>query len=272
MIDEKLLSKINFSCPVSRIQDPIRLADLWKYCKILGKGWIYDLYIKPKYFFSFYGFEFVKPLGEYTYILFAVCAVSALLVAVGLFYRVASILLFVSFTYIELMDKSTYLNHYYFISMISLMMIFLPAHAYFSLDAFRNKRLCADAIPRWSLDAVKLFVCFVYVFAGIAKINSDWLLEAQPLRMWLPAKNDLPIIGPVFNHVWVAYAFSWAGCLYDLSIPFLLLNKSTRYFCFYRGCCFPYVNCGTVSDWNVSVYNDRNCIDILFVGISRTYY
>ena len=197
-----------------------------------AKGWIYDLYIKPKYFFSFYGFEFVKPLGEYTYVLFAVCAISALLVAVGFFYRVASILLFVSFTYIELMDKSTYLNHYYFISMISLMMIFIPAHAYFSVDAFRNKRLCADGIPRWSLDTVKLFVCLVYVFAGIAKINSDWLLEAQPLRMWLPAKNDVPIIGPVFNHLWVAYVFSWAGCLYDLSIPFLLLNKSTRNFAF----------------------------------------
>jgi hypothetical protein len=197
-----------------------------------AKGWIYDLYIEPKYFFSFYGFEFVKPLDEYTYILFALCAVSALFVALGLFYRVASILLFVSFSYIELMDKSTYLNHYYFISMVSLMMIFLPAHVYFSIDSWRSKRLRADAVPQWSIDALKLFVCFVYVFAGLAKVNSDWLLEALPLRMWLPAKNDIPLIGPVFNYLWVAYAFSWAGCLYDLSIPFLLLNKSTRYFAF----------------------------------------
>ncbi|MFZ6009333.1 MAG: HTTM domain-containing protein, partial [Bacteroidota bacterium] len=28
--------------------------------------------------------------------------------------------------------------------------------------------------------------------------------------------------------VWVAYAFSWMGCLYDLTIPFFLINKSTR--------------------------------------------
>ncbi|HMG88427.1 MAG TPA: HTTM domain-containing protein [Chryseolinea sp.] len=194
-----------------------------------SKGWIYDLYLKPKYFFSFYGFEFVKPLHEYTYIVFAICAVSALLVALGLFYRVASIFLFISFTYIELMDKSTYLNHYYFVSMISLMMIFLPAHVYFSIDSFRRSRLKADAVPQWNIDALKLFVCIVYVFAGLAKVNSDWLLEAQPLRMWLPAKNDVPLIGPAFNYLWVAYAFSWAGCLYDLSIPFLLLSKSTRY-------------------------------------------
>jgi hypothetical protein len=68
----------------------------------------------------------------------------------------------------------------------------------------------------------------VYLYAGLSKVNSDWLIHAQPLRIWLPAKNDLPLIGSFFNHVWVAYAFSWLGCLYDLSIPFLLLNRSTR--------------------------------------------
>ena len=193
-----------------------------------AKDWIYDLYIKPKYFFSFYGFEFVRPLHEYTYILFAICGVSALMVAFGFFYRFASITLFATFTYIELIDKSTYLNHYYFISMICLLMIFLPANAYFSVDACRNKQLRSDRIPKWSIDALKLFVCLIYIFAGLAKINSDWLLEAQPLRIWLPAKNDLPFVGPIFNYVWTAYVFCWLGCLYDLSIPFLLLNRSTR--------------------------------------------
>jgi hypothetical protein len=72
-----------------------------------AKGWIHDLYIAPKYFFSFYGFEFINAPGQYIYILFAICGLSALLFAVGLFYRVSSITLFVSFTYIELIDKST---------------------------------------------------------------------------------------------------------------------------------------------------------------------
>jgi hypothetical protein len=196
------------------------------------KGWIHELYIAPKYFFPFYGFEFVKPFGEYTYVIFAICAVSALMVALGWFYRIASATLFLSFTYIELIDKSTYLNHYYFISMVSLLMIFLPAHVYFSLDARRNKSVNSDKIPQWSIDSLKLFVAIIYVFAGLAKINSDWLLEAQPLRIWLPAKNDIPFIGPLFNYTWVAYVFSWTGCLYDLTIPFLLLNRSTRIIAF----------------------------------------
>lgn len=197
-----------------------------------ANGWIYDLYIKPAYFFPFYGFEFVKPLGEYSYLLFAICGLSALMFAAGCFYRVAAVSLFASFTYIELIDKSTYLNHYYFISMICLMMIFLPAQVCFSLDAHRNRNINADRIPRWNLDALKLFVSLIYVFAGLAKVNSDWLLEAQPLRIWLPAKNDIPLIGPVFNHAWVAFAFSWLGCIYDLTIPFFLAMKPTRIFAY----------------------------------------
>ncbi|HEU5148508.1 MAG TPA: HTTM domain-containing protein [Chryseosolibacter sp.] len=197
-----------------------------------AKGWIYELYVEPKHFFPFYGFEFVKPLGEYTYILFAACAISAFLVTLGLCYRLAMTGLFLSFTYIELIDKSTYLNHYYFISIICLMMIFLPAHTYFSMDAGRNSKLRSDRIPLWSLDSLKFFVCIVYLYAGLAKVNSDWLFEAQPLRIWLPAKNDVPIIGPLFNKEWVAYAFSWGGCLYDLTIPFLLMIRRTRIFAY----------------------------------------
>ncbi len=195
------------------------------------KGWIEELYIKPAFFFPFYGFEFIQPLGNYTYLLFIVCAVSAGLVAVGLFYRTAIITLFMSFTYIELIDKTTYLNHYYFISMICLLMIFLPANVYFSLDAKRHHRTI-EQIPAWCTDSVKLFICLVYVFAGLAKINSDWLLHALPLRIWLPSKNDLPLIGPLFNKVWVAYAFSWAGCLYDLMVPFLLLYRPSRVYAY----------------------------------------
>lgn len=197
-----------------------------------SKGWIETLYVQPRHYFPFYGFEFVQPLGEYTYVLFSVCGISALLVAVGLFYRFAAISLFLSFTYIELIDKSTYLNHYYFTSIICLLLIFLPAHAYFSVDAYRNRSLLADRIPLWCLDSVKLFVGFLYFFAGLAKINSDWLLEALPLRIWLPAKNDLPVLGFLFNEDWIPYVFSWFGCVYDLSIPFLLWNRMTRPFAY----------------------------------------
>ena len=196
------------------------------------RGWIEELYIQPKYFFPYYGFEFVQPLGEWTYALFILCGVSAFMFALGWYYRLASVSLFLSFTYIEFMDKTTYLNHYYFISMASLMLVFLPAHVYFSVDSWRNPSLKTRLVPAWTLDSLRLFVAFLYVFAGLAKLNSDWLLEALPLRIWLPARNDMPLVGALFNKVWVAYLFSWFGCLYDLTIPFFLWNRTTRVWAF----------------------------------------
>lgn len=192
------------------------------------KGWIYELYIKPLHFFSFYGFEFVKPLGNYTYVLFFVCAIAALMVALGLFYRAAIVMLFFSFTYIELMDRTTYLNHYYFMSLVLFILMFLPAHRYFSIDAKRRPSILSDQIPQWNIDVLKLMMVILYFYAGLAKINSDWLLSALPLKIWLPSRNDLPIIGTLLSYQATAFLFSWFGCLYDLTIAFLLWNRRTR--------------------------------------------
>jgi hypothetical protein len=66
------------------------------------------------------------------------------------------------------------------------------------------------------------------VYAGIAKINYDWLIHALPLKIWLPAHYDLPIIGFLFTYKVTPYIFSWAGMLYDCTIPFWLMWKKSR--------------------------------------------
>jgi len=204
----------------------ISIIRFWSY------GWIEKLYLEPEFHFSYYGFEWVKPIGDWTYLIFIICGLSAFFVALGLKYRLSIILFFLSFTYIELMDKTTYLNHYYFISILSFVMIFLPANAYFSLDNYLRQKQYQQ-IPKWTTDAIKLLLAIVYVYAGLAKINSDWLFKAMPLKIWLPSKYDLPLIGEnLMQQEWFHFAMSWSGMLYDLSIPFLLLYKKTRIFAF----------------------------------------
>ena len=196
------------------------------------KGWIETLYIQPNFHFSYYGFEWIKPLGSYTYILFVICGLAAILIALGFKYRIAIIIFFLSFTYIELMDKTTYLNHYYFISMMSFLMIFLPLNASFSIDSYLRKK-SYKLIPNWTIDAIKIMLTIVYFYAGLAKINSDWLIKAMPLKIWLPSKYDLPLIGEnLMQQNWFHHAMSWSGMFYDLLIPFLLLYKRTRIFAF----------------------------------------
>jgi hypothetical protein len=193
------------------------------------KGWIYDLYIKPVFYFSYFGFEWVKPLSSTaTYLLFLLLAISALFVMLGLLYRYAAVVFFITFTYIELIDKSNYLNHYYFVSLVSLLMIFLPAGSYFSLDVYLKPKRLITHIPRYFIVVLQVQLGIVYFFAGLAKLNYDWLVEAMPLRIWLQAHTDFPLIGFMMDKAETAYLFSWFGALYDLSIPFLLIFKRTR--------------------------------------------
>lgn len=220
------------AAPLAVFRGAFGLLILASVVRFWAKGWIAELYLKPKFFFPYYGLEFIKPLGPYTYALFAACGLCALLVALGWCYRPAAAGLFLSFTYIELMDKSTYLNHYYFVSLVALLLVFLPADAYFSVDAHRRPARWHNQVPRWTVDALRLLVGIVYVYAGLAKLNSDWLLAAEPLRIWLPAKNDLPLVGFLFNYPATAYAFSWFGAFYDLTVPFFLLNRLTRPFAY----------------------------------------
>ncbi len=228
IISKAYLGKPVYSASLSFFRMVFGLMLLGSTIRFWLRGWIEELYIRPQYFFHYYGFEWIKPLGNYTYLLFAVCGVSALFFALGWYYRIASVLLFLSFTYIELMDKTNYLNHYYFVTLVLFLMMRLPAHANLSVDAMRKPRIAARFIPQWTLGSIRLMMGIVYVYAGLAKLNSDWLVEAMPLRLWLPAKNDLPLFGPLFSQLWVAYFFSWFGALYDLTIPFFLLNRKTR--------------------------------------------
>ena len=201
--------------------------------RFVSKGWVEKLYLEPSFHFSFYGFEWVKPFGDMTYLLFIISCTSAFFVALGYKYRLSIIIFFLSFTYIELMDKTTYLNHYYFISILSFLMIFLPANSYFSIDS-KLKGYEFKKIPKWCTDCIKMLLFIVYFYSGLAKLNSDWLIEAQPLKIWLTSSYDLPIIGStLMQQNWVHYVMSWGGMFYDLFIAFLLLYSRTRIFAFF---------------------------------------
>ncbi|MGB1277243.1 MAG: HTTM domain-containing protein, partial [Nannocystaceae bacterium] len=143
-------------------------------------------------------------------------------------YRTATALFFVGFTYIELLDQAAYLNHYYLISLLALLMVGLPLHGAWSLDAWRVPRLRRTTVPRFQLVALRLQVGLVYVFAGLAKLQSDWLIRAQPLKTWLKAHTEMPLLGPWLGLDVVAQGMSIAGALFDLSLPFALLWRVTR--------------------------------------------
>ena len=224
----KYLDKESNPYPLAVYRLGFGLLVMFSIVRFWYNGWIESLYLEPDFHFSFLGFSWVKPLGIYTYFIFIICFISALFVMLGYKYRIAIITLFLSFTYIELMDKTTYLNHYYLVSSLSFLMIFLPCASYFALDSTNNRK-----VPKWTIDSLKLMLLIVYLYAGLAKINSDWLINAQPLKIWLKTKYTIPIIGEtLLQNNYTYYLFSWGGMLYDIFIPFLLLYRRTRFFAF----------------------------------------
>ena len=209
------------------------LMMLYSIMRFYFMGWIEKVYIEPDFHFKYYGFEWIPELGEYSYLLFFICAVTSIMITIGYKYRLAIVSFFICFTYIKLLEKTVYLNHYYFISILSFLLIFLPLNAIFSVDNLIKKKKTLH-VPSWTIDCLKLLLAIVYFYAGLAKINYDWLIEAMPLKLWLTSKYDLPLIGDYFmQQIWVHYAMSWGGMLYDLTIPFLLLLKQTRNFAFF---------------------------------------
>jgi hypothetical protein len=188
-------------------------------------GWIEDHYVDPIFHFKYWGFSWVEPISRAgLYAIHFVIIISALLIMFsrGILYRIGAVALFLSFTYTELIDLTYYLNHYYFVSLICLALIFLPTH----VSPFSN--LKQQKIKHAGLFALKFHIALLYVYAGLAKINHDWLIEALPLRIWVPANDKLPIIGQLFTWEITPYLFSWIGMLFDTFIIFFLIYKPTR--------------------------------------------
>jgi len=197
--------------------------------RFMARGWIRELYVLPQFHFTYAGFGWIRPLPEWAlWLVFIALALLSLGIALGFAYRVSIIGFFLLFTYIELLDKTYYLNHYYFISLFSFLLIFLPLNGAWALDNRLGIAPARTAVPAWMVWLVRLQLGLVYFFAGLAKINPDWLLHAQPLRIWLHARTGTPLIGGLFDAAWFAFAMSWAGMLFDLTIPFWLSWRKSR--------------------------------------------
>jgi vitamin K-dependent gamma-carboxylase len=202
---------------------------LFAVARFVGRGWVRDLYLTPSFHFTYFGFEWVRPFPAWGMAtLFTVMAGAALGIMLGTWTRLSAFVFFLTFTYAELIDKTTYLNHYYLVSLLSLLLAFVPAGAVASVDAARRGSSGATQAGRWTYLLLRSQVGLVYVFAGLAKLNSDWLLDALPLSLWLQVHADVPLIGRLLAEPWTAHTMSVVGALFDLLIVPALSWRRTR--------------------------------------------
>ncbi len=215
---------------------------LWEVGRYFAHRWIERYWLEPIVHFTYYGFDWIRPWpGPGMYLHFVGLGILACFIALGFWYRISTVLFFLGFSYIFLLEKARYLNHFYLIGLISFLLIFIPAHRAFSVDAFRHSRLRSKTAPAWALWLLRLQIGVPYFYGGLAKLNGDWL-QGEPMRMWMAARTDFPLIGAFFTEEWMIYLLSYGGLLLDLLVVPLLIWRRTRPFAFAAAVVFHLMN------------------------------
>ncbi|NNE30665.1 MAG: HTTM domain-containing protein [Saprospiraceae bacterium] len=182
----------------------------------------------PEVLFPFQGFEFVKPLSlPVLKLIHFSLLVAAILMMVGIFYRVATTYFFLGYTYFFLIDNTLFNNHTYLMALISGVMIFITADNSFRLPFFR-KRPPGALIPAWNRYLLIFCISLPYFFGGIAKLHPNWW-KTDLVPIILEGNND-SLITSIFPLKFLTSFITYTGLVYDLVIIFLLLNKKTRIF------------------------------------------
>ncbi|MBC8219807.1 MAG: HTTM domain-containing protein [Proteobacteria bacterium] len=210
------------------------LLMFWEITRYFYFGWVEELFAKPQFHFQYEYFRWVVPIpGAGMYLLFAALGVLALMIACGLFYRVATSLFFLGYTYVFLLDQATYNNHFYLICLLSFVLILAPLNRSWSLDVLRGNVEHTDRLPAFWLWLwlIRFHMGLVYFYGGIAKFDPDWL-DGLATRELLGTANRGTIFQPLMDYDFVHHFYAWSGLLFDLFIPFLMLYKPTRKWAF----------------------------------------
>ncbi len=196
--------------------------------RFFSNHWIEKYFLKPKFFFKYYGWEWLPQLdSEYMIYLFILLFGFAFLITIGFLYRVSIVGFFLLFSYFHFYDQSYYLNHYYLVSLLCFLLIWIPADKRFSVYSYFRKST-EQQTKAWHLYILLFQISVVYFFGFVAKLKTDWIFEALPLQLWLLQQSDFPLIGSILTLPITAYFFSYFAILFDLLIPFLLFSKKFK--------------------------------------------
>lgn len=207
----------------------------------IATGWVRRVFVDAQFTFSHIGMEWLQPLpGNGMYFYFVVMGVSGLLVMLGYRYRLSLLTFTILWAGVYFMQKSSYNNHYYLLLLISIIMLFLPANQYASLDAKRNPSIKSLSMPQWCSWVMIAQIAILYFFATIAKFYPGWL-DGSFTRL-LFVNNPFEVIKQVVEHPSFHLFIAYSGILFDLLIVPLLLIRKTRSMAFFAAIFFHLFN------------------------------
>jgi hypothetical protein len=201
-------------------------AMVWELLRFFALERIDRYYVHPRVLFPYFGFGWLEPLpGAWMHGLFALLVLLAALICLGLWYRVATALFFVGYTYTFLLDQTNYQNHLYLFCLIALLLSLTDAHRAFSVDAYRRE--LSSHVPRWQPALFAFQVGVVYSYAALNKLDAEWLSGAA-MTIGLGEGQTAPWALTLLAHPIAGKLLAWSGLAIDLAGVPLLLWRRTR--------------------------------------------
>ncbi len=200
-------------------------------------------YIKPLFHFTYPLFDLLglKPLPQpFLWKIFNLLQISTVGIMLGLFTRISFIVFTSAFGYFFFMESAPYTNHYYLIFLLSFLMCFGHSGSIFSFDSLINKNTRRAQVDYWELFLLRFQICVVFFFGGLAKLNADWLVRADPL--YLNLVKHFSFLGFPLQEKWMAVVLSWGGMLSDFGLGILLFINRWHKLSFICLCLFNGLN------------------------------
>jgi hypothetical protein len=202
------------------------LLMVWNLSHYTLFGRLERLYFAPMFLFKYPHFEWLSLLPHSAMVaLVWALEGAALLIALGWYSRVASGCFALGYGYLLMVSRSVYNNHDYLIVLLAGVLAAMPIERAFAIGASRRP----SAVPRWALWLLRFQLGLPYLMGAIAKLNSDWLLRAQPMTLWLRGQEGAALSWAWLHQSWAGFFFSWGGFLFDLLIVPALLWRRTRW-------------------------------------------
>lgn len=191
-------------------------------------GWIRTVFVEPELHFQHIGFQWLTPLdGNGMYYYYALMGVFGLLIMFGYKYKWSLGAFTLMWTGVYLMQKSAYNNHYYLLILVCLIMLFLPANRYASVDVQQNPEKKSLSMPVWCSWVMIFQMAIVYFYATLHKFYPDWL-DGTFTGLLFDNRTQIPVIKEIFSQKWFHISIAYMGIIFDgLVIP-MLLWKRTR--------------------------------------------
>ena len=187
----------------------------------------------------------LPPTGMYA--LAGLLIVAGVTMAIGFCYRLSAGIVFGIWAYLFVIEstRSYWQSHYYLELLVTFLLVWMPAANRWSVDSLLRRQglhkvggtaaSSSMAVPFWSIFLLRGQLVIAYFYAGVAKLNADWLLDAAPVRWFIAEPNVLKPYEPYLTEQHfdalvslvtlpaLSYLLCYTGAVFDLAIGFLML-------------------------------------------------